>query len=482
MAGRAVVMGLGLFGGGTGVVKHLVSRGWDVLVTDLRDETALASSIRELEGLPVTYRLGRHEIADFSGAALVVKNPGVKPDSPFIEAAKASGAVISSELRLFVEACPAPVAGVTGSNGKTTTVHMLARMLEAEFASRRRVFLGGNVGGSLLGSLGEITAKDLVVLEISSFQLMDLDAAGLSPQFAAITNITPNHLDWHRDFAEYVRAKTAIFRHQGPDGTVVLGADDPVTAAIRDEIPGRSIRFAMAPGTDIHAWREGPSFVLTGVDGTIETLFRAGDVRIPGVHNLKNALCAACMARAAGATPAAIQAALRAFNGVEHRLERVATVNGVTWYNDSIATTPESTVAALESFPDAQIGLLLGGSDKGLDFGGLAAAIAGHRGVRVVYLDGPVAPQIAAAIRKACADRPDPGRALQIERVPGFDAAIARAAASLEPGSVFLMSPACASFYEYAPGRTFRNFEHRGGHFKSLVHALAGNGPAAAGE
>lgn len=472
MGGRAVVMGLGLFGGGTGAVRHLVGKGYRVLVTDLRGEAELASSIAELADLNIDYRLGEHRIADFQSADLVVKNPGVKPGSEYVEAAKRSGATITSELRLFMEDCPAMTVGVTGSNGKTTTAHMAAAMLRAEFGETRRVWLGGNVGGSLLSDLPDIQPGDVVVLEISSFQLMDLDEAGLSPDIAAITNITPNHLDWHRDYAEYVRAKTAIYRHQAPENTVVLNADDPVTSRLHEGAPSRVVRFGLAGSDGLNAWREGNSFTLRMSDGKDTRLFSVEDVRLPGAHNLSNALCAACMASCAGATPRSIATALRSFRGVEHRLEPLGTVAGVRWYNDSIATTPESTIAALDSFDREPVALLLGGSDKGLAFDALAEAIARKRNVRVVYLDGPVAPKIASAIRRACTLAPDPLRNLNIESVTGFDEAIARAATHLESGSVFLMSPACASFYEYAPGKKFRNFEHRGQHFKALVAAL----------
>ncbi len=469
MSRRAVVMGLGLFGGGVGAARHLARLGYQVLVTDLRSESELAPSLEAIADSGVELRLGEHRDEDFTTAELVVMNPAVKPGNHYIDVARAAGVAVTTELRLFLEACPARVAGITGSNGKTTAAHMTAAMLRA--VDGARVWLGGNLGGSLLQDLPEMTPDDLVVLEISSFQLMDLDSAGISPPVAAITNITPNHLDWHRDLAEYVRAKAAIFRHQDTEDVAVLNMDDPVTKRLRDSAPGRVIGFSLLPG-QAEARREGERFLLTRPSGETVELFRLQDLRVPGEHNQANALTAACVAHAMGASPAAIAAGLRGFRGVEHRLELVGEVRGVRWFNDSIATTPESTLAALASFRTHPVHLLLGGSSKGLSFDALADAIASHPSLAVVYVHGPTGTEIGEAIRRACARRPNPARGLRVEPLRNFAEAIERCARGANPGSVFLMSPACASFYEYAPGKKFANFEERGRHFKELVAGL----------
>lgn len=472
-------MGLGLFGGGVAAARFLIKRGYDVLVTDLRKETELRESIEELAGSPVTFCLGEHREDDFRDAHLVVKNPAVKPGNPYVTAARETGAVVTSEMNLFFEHCPATIIGITGSNGKTTTAYMTARMLEEcgvveqteskrQDAARKRIWLGGNLGRPLLDDVEKIAPDDIVVLEMSSFQLMDLDAAGRSPAIAAITNITPNHLDWHKDMAEYVRAKSAIFRHSA--GTAVLNAECPITARLASHVTGSLLRFGLGETRDREIFIRGNCAVLR-TRGLETTLFLVDDVRLPGKHNLANALCAAALAHTAGATPEAISSALREFRGVEHRLEFVRDVRGIRYYNDSIATTPESTIAAIKSF-DCPAFLLLGGSGKGLSYDELSETIAASPHIRTVYVTGGEATRIADAIHSACRRHPDPKRALVVEPVARFADAVERSVRSAPPGAVFLMSPACASFYEYEPGKRFRNFEHRGEYFKELVASL----------
>lgn len=464
--GPALIMGLGLFGGGVASARFLASLGYQLIVTDLRSSEALAESVAALDRLPVEFRLGEHRPDDFARSAVIVKNPAVKPGNEFIAPCIERGQRITSDIELFCRACPAQrVLAVTGSNGKTTTAYMAHAMLEADASERGyRAWLGGNMGKPLLESLQDINPGDAVVLELSSFQLMDLDQAGYSPTVSAITNITPNHLDWHRDMAEYVRAKSAIFRHQSPNGVAVLNIDDPITARLADSAPGRIVRVTSRENTAADLHPTGEMAMLHG-----SALFERSDLKLPGAHNFSNALVAAAMAASAAAQPASIRRGLQGFHGVEHRLEWVRTMRGVDWYNDSIATTPESTIAALRAFPDRPIYLLLGGSDKGLGYTELAEAIAMHQGMRVAYVTGPVGPRIAEAIHEACRRHPDPNRYLRVEPLAEFSKICERAKKTAAPGSVFLMSPACASFYEYEPGKSFRNFEERGRYFKQLV-------------
>lgn len=479
---RAVVMGLGLFGGGVAAARFLARQGASVLVTDLRDGHALAPSVEALAefGDSITFRLGEHLESDFAACDLLVKNPAVRMDNAYVQIAANAGAQISSEMNLFIERCKGELIGVTGSNGKTTTTHLLDAILR-EHGERTdsKHWLGGNLGRSLLDDLEAIKEDQRVLLELSSFQLMDLDRVERSPSLALVTNITPNHLDWHADMAEYVRAKSSIFRHAKEQSACVLNADDPITSRLGDHVPGRCVWYSLKA---LEAERQGvwmrngvalasQQIVADASGGEAHELFRSDELKLPGPHNLSNALGAAAGALLAGASVEAVHAGITGFAGVEHRLEYVDSIRGVRFYNDSIATTPESTIAALRSF-HRPIWLLLGGSDKGLDYTELANEIAVTPHLRVVYVNGPVGPSIADAIHQACRARPDPKRALRVEQPPSFDACVERAAKTASEGAVFLMSPATASFYEFAPGQKFKNFEHRGQHFKALVAKL----------
>ncbi|MCA8914592.1 MAG: hypothetical protein KDB90_04200 [Planctomycetes bacterium] len=454
---RGLVMGLGVFGGGIESAKFLSRYCSHVLVTDLRDESVLKESIDALEGLRIEYRLGEHRKQDFEQADVVIHSPAVRPDNPLLQAARHHGAEVTMEMSLFIEACPAKTVGITGSNGKTTTALLAYEMLcevmqraQPELEGRwaepagepprgnGKVWLGGNCGEPLLNKLEGMTSDDVVVLELSSFQLQDWHRIKKSSDISVITNITPNHLDWHKDMAEYIWAKAAIYVYS--TGSVICNSERDELAQLPRpngvEFRGYSTHDAVAPR---------------------ETL------RLPGQFNWSNA-CAAMVACKA-ICDADLVNGLKRFRGVEHRLEFCGEVNGARCFNDSIATTPESTIAGLSAF-DSGVHLLLGGSDKGLSYDALAKIIAEHCGIKGVYLQGANADAIEAAILRT-------GMAAPLTRFATFDAACDAAFAALEPGDVFLMSPASASFYEYAPHKRFTNFEHRGRYFKTLVQAHA---------
>lgn len=534
---RGLVMGLGLFGGGTEAAKFLARYCDRVLVTDLRNEEVLADSIRELEGLPIEYRLGEHRRQDFEHAEVVIHSPAVRPDNPLLQAARAHGAEVTMEMSLFIEACEARTVGITGSNGKTTTAllcyEMLCEVLERaqpELAGRwtekgpgtekgsdplfdtkrgsdplPRVWLGGNCGEPLINRLDEIGKRDVVVLELSSFQLQDWHRIRKSCNFGLVTNITPNHLDWHKDMAEYIWAKSAIAMYptdeqQQADPDLLpswcyINADDAGCLAMGLHADAFSTRLA-CDAFQPDARHEGFGRVeASGADGELvvnvpftlrldeEELAREelprhangwkiaerADLHLPGEFNWSNAVAAACMAGLAGGFSALENCAraMRRFRGVEHRLEFCGEVNGARCFNDSIATTPESTIAGLSAF-ESGVHLLLGGSDKGLSFDALAAAIAAHPGIKGVYVQGANSDAIEAALART-------GMSAPLNRCATFDEACEAAFAALQPGDVFLMSPASASFYEYAPNKRFTNFEHRGRHFKLLVQAHTSN-------
>jgi UDP-N-acetylmuramoylalanine--D-glutamate ligase len=454
---KITIFGLGLFGGGTGAARYFAEHGHSVSVTDLKSEKQLAPALKELHGLSVRYFLGSHPDSLFKDADVVVVNPAVKPDSPQLWAAQTSGAKLTTEINMVFELAKAPIAGVTGSNGKSTVAAMLAAILRK---AGRPALLGGNLGGSLLGEVEGYPPDGVIVMELSSFQLARLEWIKRSPKLAVVTNVTPNHLDWHPDFEDYARAKEKIARYQTKEDFLVLNADCPVCAEWPKWAEARVARFsAGGKPTPPAAWLDGGSLLLDLGAGPREFL-SAGELSLPGRHNLTNALAAALGAALLGANPSAARAALSEFKGLPHRLEFVAEKAGVHYYNDSIATTPESAIAALHSF-DRPVALIAGGSDKGVAYAEFGKAVAMR--ADFVALTGPTATKIRAAIEAAGPVR------VRIANAVGFDEAFRLAAAAAKPGWAVLLSPASASFNE------FPNFERRGERFRELVRGWGGS-------
>jgi len=446
-------MGLGLFGGGAGAVRFLAARGARVTVTDLRTADQLRESISALDGLPVEFHLGGHREEDFTGADLVLVNPAVPPDSPWLRLAKS----LDTEMNLFFKLCRArTIVGITGSNGKTTTTALIGEIVKK---GPRPAWVGGNIGAPLLERVDEIGPEDLVVLELSSFQLEHLDAIARSPHVAVVMNLTPNHLDRHGTMENYAAAKRAIVAHQSATDWKVLNADDPLVAAF--DSPSRPVWFSRIGPADVVARDSGLEWSLLGASGTFDVSAR----RLPGGFNLQNMAAAAAASRLAAPEwtgwEEAAREALVSFPGVEHRLEYVGEVRGVKYYNDSIATNPESTLAALDTLPGPFV-LIAGGYDKKLPFDALGRKVAER--VRVAVLLGETAEAIARAIGEG---------PVEVRRAPSFDEAVGLARASARPGETVLLSPACASY------DMFRNFAERGRRFKELVAATQPDSPTA---
>lgn len=458
-------MGLGVHGGGLGVARFLVAQGADVTVTDLRDADALRSSLDAMAGLPVRYVLGEHREEDFASAQLIIKNPGVPASSRFLQIGREHGAQIETEMTLFFRLCQGPILGITGTKGKTTTTSLVAAMLRAQIPE---TVVAGNLRISALEQLPKIGPGTPVVLELSSFALENLGDAGLSPQLACVTNLSPDHLDRYATMESYGEAKRQVFLHQGAAGTVVLNAADPVVAAWAAAAPGAVVWFAPeGAGAALPHVAYGPSGLWWhAADAAPAQICPLDEVAIIGAHNLANAAAASALALAFGVRPEHIRAVLASFTGVEHRLEHVRDLGGVRYINDTAATVPEAAVAALRSFaqPIVQI---CGGSDKRLDLGGLAREIVA-RAKAAVLLEGTATPKLLAAI-EAEWQQAHPGRPLA-DLVSGphasFAEAVAAAHALAAPGDVVLLSPGCASF------GMFRNEFHRGEEFRRLVHEL----------
>ncbi len=446
---RVLVMGLGVHGGGLGVTRFLVGQGATVTVTDLKTAAQLRPSLEALAGLPVRYVLGEHRAEDFIHTDLIVRNPGVPADSPYLALAREHGVPVEMEMGLFFQLCPAPIIGITGTKGKTTTTLLVGAMLRQVEPG---TVIAGNLRISALELLPQIGPTTPVVLELSSWQLEGLEPHRLNPHIAAITNISPDHLNRYRDLDDYAAAKKLIFRFQGPDDFLVLNADDAVVQGFAAEAQGRVVWFSrQKPVTG--AYLAGDA-LLWHWAGRTHAVARRDDVRLPGGHNLENALAAMAIAGVWGAPPAAMGEALRGFRGVEHRLELVAEINGVHYVNDTTSTAPAAALAALAAL-DGPIVLIAGGADKNLDFSEMGAAVA-RRVKALILLDGTATDKLAAAVSAVKAD-------LIAGRFHDLRVAVQAAQDVARPGDTVLLSPGCASFGMFA-----NEFE-RGEQFKAIV-------------
>lgn len=449
---RVLIMGIGRRAGGAGAIRYAVDSGAQVRVTDRGDPEAFTDVVERFASAPVEFVLGRHDEADFRWADVVVRNPDVRRDSPYLRVAEEHGARIEMEMTLFLAACPAPTIGVTGTKGKTTTALLTHSILRERWAG---TVVAGNMGRSALARLGDVRADVPVTLELSSFQLEGLGEHALAPTVAVITNVRPDHLDRYPGFDAYADAKAQIVRHQGPDDWKVVPSDDPAVDALVSGTPAAPIMFGDTPAGPRSLFVADGHFVASW-DGVDLDLGPVAALRVPGAHNRRNALAAAGAALAVGVTADEVRRGLAAFDGVPHRLEPVATIAGVDFVNDTAATTPEAAEAALGAFPGRPVVAIAGGFDKGLDLGGLVAALDDHA-VATVLLAGSATPALQDRLSRDATAGP-------------FDSMrdAVRAAARLAPdGAVVLLSPGCASF-----GLFVDEFD-RGDQFRDAVRALA---------
>lgn len=439
---RVLVVGLGRFGGGVGVTRWLASEGAIVTVADQATHEALAESVAAVADLPVTLHLGGHDEGDLDTADLVIINPAVnKSTSAFFQAVVRRGIPWTTEMNLFCERCPAQVLGVTGSYGKSTTCAMLAEALEACHragqVSYSGVYLGGNIGRSLLNELPNIRGTDWVVLEMSNAQLEDLPRIHWAPDVAVITNLFPHHLDRYSSFAEYAAAKLNITRHPKGTSKIVVGELHPeAEELLRESVAKRCDRVTRIHSTD-------PPTRL----------------KVPGDHNQKNAACVLTVGRLLGLNEAVVRDALREFRGLSHRLEFVRTLDGVDYYNDSKSTAPAATVIALEALRRSTVAIV-GGQRKDVFLGECANCLA--RYCRVVICTGESGPDFYQAVRQLGAGF----QPAKIHVVAALPDAVRLAHAEAKPGEVVLFSPGAPSFDQYA------NFTERGRHFTEIVEVL----------
>ncbi len=450
---RVTVMGLGRFGGGVGVVRWLSRQGARVLVTDQADHHRLGYSLQRIADCDVELRLGGHEERDFTDTDLVVVNPAIPEANPYLQAARAAGVPITTEINLFVQRCPALTVGVTGSVGKSTVTAMIGHVLE-RVAPQRRTWVGGNIGRSLLEVLEKIDERDYVVLELSSFQLARTPLVRWSPNVAVITNIAPNHLDWHGTFAAYLAAKLGIVRYQDPERDSIVAGDQPELLHHFDLMFGDLAgiwRFGLDGEVPVAVQQSTPA-----VDCDDRKLRWEGlELRVPGRHNRVNAACALTVAAALGHDPRACCAALAGFAGLPHRLQAVAEIDGVAYYDDSKSTTPEAALTAMASF-ERPLLLILGGYDKGSDLSELAETAA--RRARFTACLGQTGPGL---VQRICAA----GGAAELYE--SLADAVAACRARARAGDVVLLSPGCASW------DMFVDYRERGRRFAELLGAAA---------
>lgn len=440
---------------GTALARFLHGQGARVILSDIQTERALAAHLETIRGLPIDLRLGGHP-ESILDTDVVFVSPGVPLEIPILREAVRRGIPLSSETRLFVRLCPAPIIGITGSSGKTTTTAMTGEMLkQAGF----RTFVGGNIGRPLIGHLREIRRTDKVVMELSSFQL---EMLGASPHIAAILNITPNHLDRHPNMEAYIAAKRGILAHQTAKDMAVLGYDNAAIRGLAGECRGRVFFFSRRERVPAGSFLDGDALTLN-INGTPEPICGRSNLRLRGEHNLENALAASLLARLAGATADAIAHVCATFRGVEHRLEFVAAIRGAHFYDDSIATTPERAAAALRSFTEPII-LLAGGRDKHLPWDDMADLTV--RRVRHLILFGEAAGLIEKAVSEAMRRAGEQITLSSIHVVRRLEDAVPLAADLARPGDVVLLAPGGTSF------DAFRDFAERGQRFKELVRNL----------
>ena len=435
---KIAVLGLGV--SNRPLVRLLLEAGCTVTGCDRTPREKLEEEVLELERLGCTLSVGDGYL-DAVEADLLFRTPGMHPGHPAIEALRQRGAKVTSEMEVFFEVCPCDIIAVTGSDGKTTTTTLVSEMLKA---GGRKVWLGGNIGTPLLPLVRQMAPQDLAVVELSSFQLMDMER---SPGRALITNLSPNHLDVHKDMEEYVESKKNIYRFQDREGLLIVNADNAITAPLRG--PGETRSFS----------RQGRAHVEIR-DGMIfrgeEAVLSVADILLPGVHNVENYMAAIALVEGLVPNEAICQVA-RNFGGVEHRIELVRVKDGVRFYNDSIASSPSRTIAGLRSFPEKVI-LIAGGYDKNIPYDVLGPEICEH--VKQLFLCGATGPKIRAAVEAAEGEKPE------IFDCADLEAATRAAAAAAREGDVVIMSPASASF------DAFKNFMVRGEFFKRIVKEL----------
>ena len=471
-------MGLGLIGGGIGVVKWLVRQRAKVLVTDLKSEEVLNPSLKKLKEYPIEYVLGRHRLIDFKNTDLIIKNPAVSRKSKYLRIARKKGIPVETDISLFFQQCPCPIIGITGTKGKSTTTALLGKIFQL---AGYKTFVAGNIGKSPLEFLPHVKLLNCLIvkliLELSAQQLEDLTRIRQSPHIAVITNIFSDHLNRYQNIKAYIEAKKVIYKYQKPQDYTVLNYDNKITRGLSREVKGECFYFStkrsvkgvfVEKGFIVFTRQKPKAFGRAGKQTIEQKICSIKDLRISGKHNLENILAAISVGVLAGLAPRIIRRAIKNFKGIPCRLEFVRQVTGVKYYNDTLATMPEATIAALASL--GQLGaksqkskvksivLIAGGADKGLEFKKLAEEIK-KKCKAVILLSGTATPKLKYQIQNT-------KYKIQIIDAASMKEAVKKGQLLAKRGDTVLLSPACASF------GMFQNEFDRGRQFCKYVRIL----------
>jgi UDP-N-acetylmuramoylalanine--D-glutamate ligase len=467
--GQNVVV-LGLARQGTALARWLVDHGAQVTVSDAKPAAELSDALHALRGSPVRYELDGHPLSLLDRCDLLCLSGGVPTDLPIVQEARKRGIPLANDAQLFLERCPAKAIGITGSAGKTTTTALVGEMGRSKSATGAsatgvasyRVWVGGNIGNPLIADLDSMASSDLVVMELSSFQL---ELMTVSPPVAALLNVTPNHLDRHASMDAYIAAKARILDFQSPQDTAVIGYDDAVARSLASRATGAVRFFGAGDWSRLprlpHCTVKGDQVVLVKDRDT--SVCALSDIRLRGGHNVLNVLAACALADAVGISTEAMRSAISSFTGVSHRLQLVKEVNGVRYYDDSIATAPERLIADIQSFHEPIV-LLAGGRDKHLPWDDAAELI--NRRVRQLIVFGEMAELVERAVTVKRSEIGDSGALEGLHRVGTLAEAVAKAAEAARPGDVVLLAPGGTSF------DAFKDFAERGDKFQEYVRGL----------
>jgi len=451
---RVLVVGLGR--SGVASALFLKARGARVTVSDTKSGDELRNEIPTLLDHGIAVETGGHGERTFRGQDLIVVSPGVPVDAPALMQARALGEEVIGEIELASQFLPGPMVAFTGSNGKTTTTTLTGEILTA---GGFPTLVGGNIGTPAISLVERAKPETVIVLEVSSFQLETIQT--FRPKVAVVLNVTPDHLDRHKTFEAYTDAKARMFENQRIDDFAVLNADDPTCVAMAQRTKAQVFWFSRQKEVRQGAWVRDGNILFRDSDGQVKNgqreIMPISEVPLKGAHNLENVLAAACVGALMGCEAKKIRQAVHDFKAVEHRLEFVATIGGVDYYNDSKATNVDATIKALESFP-ANIHLILGGKDKGSDYTVLNELL--QKRVKRVYTIGAAAEKIESQIASSR------NASVEVVHAETLENALRKAHAVAVPGDVVLLAPACASFDQ------FKNYEHRGQVFKEIVRGL----------
>ncbi len=453
---QVLVMGLGVHGGGVGVTRWLIKQGARVTVTDLRTEDTLSNALRGLKGLPVTYVLGRHRVNDFKKADLVIKNPAVPNNSPYLVAARKAGVPVETATALFFLYCPVPIIGITGSKGKSTVTALIGHLFRT---AGKRPFVVGNMGGSPFDIIDKIGPTRAIIFELSSWDLEGLAKHKISPHVAVLTNVYHEHLNRYSSFAAYSKAKSYITEWQSAGDLFVVNRDNAEAAKIGRQTPAERLWVSVKPFAEENGIFIRQGQIVWRFNGVEKNIVPVEKINLPGQHNQANAMAAVAVALRYKLSLTAIRKGLQTFEGLEHRLQLVRQRGGVAWYNDTTATQPDAAINAIETLAQAHDGVVLiaGGTDKKLSFDQLAAVI--HKQVKhLILLPGTATDKLRRQLNKRGYSA--------VTTVAGMQTAIHQAAELASSGDAIVLSPGAASF------GLFKHEFDRGDQFVVAVKAL----------